>query len=506
MATLVPHTPDPAALSVADGAASPDEGDALVWRGNGWAFEPFREDSLGDSRWGLSLDGTDDSAAIAAAFTEFVADGGGVMYGPRAVVGFASDIDVPDGVSLVGLGSGATEATAATTFKALAAGAQLRFSTGGGVTHRENRHGGFRVDGNSVATNPVYIGQAVDCAWHDMFVTGAATDGIGLLIEYCQNSLFQDFWVDGNRGIGVKIDYGAGGLLFSRFESNGNRTYNLYFGSNSGVAHGAYAKPTHITLETFLIERWLSGDEASFVRQVQMDDGALVTFSKGRIADASATTARSMVKIDAGDQIRFDGGSIDGTAGQTTALVLANGTRTILDGNVQLGVHTVGISHATGAVVEAPSVRYNNVTTLFSGTGSNDTVVRNRIRSPLEITRGSTSEQMVIGLVSGEAGQRVFITPNGYNLGAGTGFSADVGVQRNAANRLDLVATTTRTTGAANIVGAFDHDGSTFGALGATPAAQQAANADTSGATLAELETEVNQLKALLRTFGFLAS
>ena len=39
-----------------------------------------------------------------------------------------------------------------------------------------------------------------------------------------------------------------------------------------------------------------------------------------------------------------------------------------------------------------------------------------------------------------------------------------------------------------------------------TPVVQQAANADTSGATLAALETEVNQLKAVLRTFGFIAT
>lgn len=36
------------------------------------------------------------------------------------------------------------------------------------------------------------------------------------------------------------------------------------------------------------------------------------------------------------------------------------------------------------------------------------------------------------------------------------------------------------------------------------PATTQAAQADTSGATLGELETEVNNLKALLRTFGLL--
>jgi hypothetical protein len=39
----------------------------------------------------------------------------------------------------------------------------------------------------------------------------------------------------------------------------------------------------------------------------------------------------------------------------------------------------------------------------------------------------------------------------------------------------------------------------------ATPVGTQAANADTSGAVLADLEIEVNQLKAVLRTFGLIA-
>lgn len=44
-----------------------------------------------------------------------------------------------------------------------------------------------------------------------------------------------------------------------------------------------------------------------------------------------------------------------------------------------------------------------------------------------------------------------------------------------------------------------------IGFWGVTPVVQPAANADTSGATLANLEIEVNQLKALLRSIGLLA-
>lgn len=45
-----------------------------------------------------------------------------------------------------------------------------------------------------------------------------------------------------------------------------------------------------------------------------------------------------------------------------------------------------------------------------------------------------------------------------------------------------------------------------IGFWGVAPVAQPAANADTSGATLPQLETEVNEIKALLRTVGLMAT
>jgi hypothetical protein len=60
-------------------------------------------------------------------------------------------------------------------------------------------------------------------------------------------------------------------------------------------------------------------------------------------------------------------------------------------------------------------------------------------------------------------------------------------------------------TGDMTIAGAIDHNGTTVGFYGKTPVTQPAANADTSGATLAALETEVNEIKALLRSVGLMA-
>ena len=45
-----------------------------------------------------------------------------------------------------------------------------------------------------------------------------------------------------------------------------------------------------------------------------------------------------------------------------------------------------------------------------------------------------------------------------------------------------------------------------FSVGSATPVGTQTANADTSGATLGQLEAEVNEIKALLRTFGMLST
>lgn len=60
--------------------------------------------------------------------------------------------------------------------------------------------------------------------------------------------------------------------------------------------------------------------------------------------------------------------------------------------------------------------------------------------------------------------------------------------------------------GNATITAALDHNGTTVGLFGKTPATQPAANPDTSGATLAALETEVNELKAALRSLGIIAT
>lgn len=81
-----------------------------------------------------------------------------------------------------------------------------------------------------------------------------------------------------------------------------------------------------------------------------------------------------------------------------------------------------------------------------------------------------------------------------------------------AITALNLGTASTQNTGTSGATvpllnGTNVHTSGQFTAFGVgTTATQQAANADTSGATLGQLETEVNELKAVLRAFGLIAT
>ncbi len=86
---------------------------------------------------------------------------------------------------------------------------------------------------------------------------------------------------------------------------------------------------------------------------------------------------------------------------------------------------------------------------------------------------------------------------------------ADAAAQRTT---LGLGTAATQNTGTSGATvpllnGTNVHASGQFTAFGVgTTATQQAANADTSGATLVQLEAEVNELKAVLRAFGLIAT
>jgi len=58
----------------------------------------------------------------------------------------------------------------------------------------------------------------------------------------------------------------------------------------------------------------------------------------------------------------------------------------------------------------------------------------------------------------------------------------------------------------AEILTKMAHNGTSLAFFGANAVAQRGANPDTTGATVAALEAEINELKSLLRAYGLMAT
>lgn len=83
--------------------------------------------------------------------------------------------------------------------------------------------------------------------------------------------------------------------------------------------------------------------------------------------------------------------------------------------------------------------------------------------------------------------------------------NADVATITGAVNAASVAATGAVTGGSVN-AGSVNAGATTLGLFGKAPVAQQPANPDTAAATLAALETEVNEIKATLRAYGLIAT
>lgn len=138
--------------------------------------------------------------------------------------------------------------------------------------------------------------------------------------------------------------------------------------------------------------------------------------------------------------------------------------------------------------------------------GSGDTTISDNAVTYAKI-QDVTATDRLLGRSSAGAGevQEITCTAAGRALLADDNASA----QRTTLGLGTAAIQNTGTSGA--VVPLLDginvHASGQFTAFGiGTAATQQAANPDTSGATLPDLETEVNQLKAVLRTFGLIAT
>jgi hypothetical protein len=141
-----------------------------------------------------------------------------------------------------------------------------------------------------------------------------------------------------------------------------------------------------------------------------------------------------------------------------------------------------------------------------AGAGSNVTTIPNDTVTYAKIQDVSATDRLLGRSTAGAGGiEEIVCTAAGRAL-------LDDAAASNQRTTLGLGTAATADTGTSGATvpllnGTNVHASGQFTAFGiGTTATQQAANADTSGATLVDLETEVNQIKAVLRAYGLIAT
>lgn len=375
-----------------------------------------------------------------AALTEASAAGGGTVILPLGHnLQLSALHDVPDGVNVTGAGNGLSASDEpATRLVCTAAGAGLRFGTQASG-QRGGISGNFAIDGATIATQPFRVGRSTQRTFMNIDVYQAAADGV--LVQGAQNCVFLGVNADSCGNNGIVLDLGAGGNAFLRCESNANGNYNLACTQSGTSSSGLYAVPTNNGFYQCILER-RSGSTVGMILHEAGDENLFVGCT---IADASPTAATTMVTCsllspyNSSANIRFTACRFSGNTTYTTVFNVANGTQLkVLSGTTITGALN-GFSIVSGAYVQSDMapLDFSSVTNKYTGTGSQDAFIRLRSASPIEVTRAATANQLFVGLISGDAGQRFGIFGDGtMKWGDGTGFTLDTVLQRLGANIL----------------------------------------------------------------------
>ena len=169
-----------------------DEAAAAILTGNGIAALTFTPSPTGaapitvrqalerfqDPRAFIAMDGvTDDGAGLQAWLDALAASGIWEAWLPSGVIAFSGTVSVPTGMALRGAGADHRDGNG-TTLKCLNANSVLKFG-GRGSANRNlgGESGGFAINGDGLATQPLYFGRCLDRIFRNITVYDAAGDG-----------------------------------------------------------------------------------------------------------------------------------------------------------------------------------------------------------------------------------------------------------------------------------------------------------------------------------------
>lgn len=358
-------------------------------------------------------------AAFTAALAAAVAAGGGQVLIPRLLkIGNTNHLVTPP-CGLVGMGGGFVGAQSTI----LCTHANSRVSFGDQTTARfGGLSQGFFVDGDEIATNPLYIGVVSSPVFLGIDVARSTAAGINLLLEGTQNGFLQINSYNG--GTLCKIDKGAFTNYFPKVEFSEAAVYHLHFGANAGAAIlSGIAYTGHNVFDTSIFERSLTGNLGAVLHEAGFHN----ELRHCVLAGEDIPTYIKVTKPTASPSARFhlNGVSIEAMDSPvvSTGIDIAANCTVDFEQFLSLSALVDGIVYDDAAVVSmncAPT--FASVTNDFVGTAAfKDTVFRHYVAGGSTYEVKSFLESPLRGRIAGDTWHRWAIDGVGdYYRGSGS--------------------------------------------------------------------------------------
>lgn len=371
--------------------------------------------------FGATGNGVDDDTTAVQAAVDAAAAAFGVVLLPPGRYAISDRINIPQGVDMVGAGNG--EGHSGTRFVCTTASAGLSFgtrTTGG----RGGISGAFLVDGNNIATNPLFVGLTVERTFINVEAAFASPGDAGWRLEGTQNCLFLGCNVAHCGGVGMEIDYGAAGNLFTRCEFDDCGIGLVVRQTTPGTHNNGF---NHC-----LFERSGSGN----VRQY---DSSWCNF-KDCLFQHDGIAGVENVRCDSG-ALDIDSCYFTGTGAGTAITCSGNAAFVAVSGMTTINAHAIGFWVDGGRIELGEGVRLLSTPTYAGGARGQNAVIRGRRLSPVEITRRDRLDYLLLGRVDNDTGVRFWIDASGgLSWAPGTGYTAESSLGYWGSNRVVLSA------------------------------------------------------------------
>jgi hypothetical protein len=364
--------------------------------------------------------GGDDTAALQAALPTT-----GVLSLLSGTYLLAGQLTVGLGQDLVGAGGGYGKS--ATVLQCTTAGAGLIISAGGGISS------GFRVDGNSIATQPFLrnggIGSWVGRTFQGITVINSAQDGITCL--GCQNDAWYNVVGISSARDGWVFDQGYGGAVFSRCEFADAGRYNIRF--DTQISGGPQNAATNHVFQQCFVEYTRS----STVSMVYLNAAARIKFDHTTFYASVAPTGPMITVTGQATDIVIEDVLIQNTTATQggIGIQLDTGCQLICTGFISFQNLTTPIYLLEGnpSVEVGGLLQYNNCASRYgAASGINlQSCISSTQSELLASQRTSTSDLSYASLNPSGGGYYTFENVTGRKVwGAGSDYVGDVALSR----------------------------------------------------------------------------